>query len=89
MEANVFPESEVQALLKKFILVQLYTDGQGPEYEQNRTLQQSKFGTVALPFYAVVSPDGVEVARFPGMTRDRERFRKFLSRGIPKRLTNL
>jgi thiol:disulfide interchange protein len=89
MEANIFPEPEVQALLEKFVLVQLYTDGQGPEHEQNRTLQQSKFGTVALPFYAVVSSDGGEVVRFPGMTRYRERFRKFLSRGIPKSLTDL
>ena len=89
MEANVFPEPGVQALLKEFVLVHLYTDGQGLKYAENRALQQTKFGTVALPFYAIISPDGNEVARFPGMTRDRERFRRFLSKGIPKLRANL
>ena len=29
MEANIFPEKEVHALLKQFVRVQLYTDGRG------------------------------------------------------------
>lgn len=86
MEANVFPEPAVQALFENFVLVHLYTDGQGEVYEQNRSLQQSKFGTVALPFYAIVTPQGDELARFPGMTRDRERFRKFLRKGLKEKL---
>lgn len=82
MEANVFPDPGVRTLLESFVLVHLYTDGQGETYARNRSLQQTKFGTVALPFYAIVSPDGEEIARFPGMTRDRERFKKFLRRGL-------
>jgi thiol:disulfide interchange protein DsbD len=90
MEANVFPEAKVHGLLKEYVLVQLYTDGQGEKYDLNRMLQQSKFGTVALPFYAIVTPAGDELARFPGMTRDRERFRTFLTRGLSRKLrTNL
>jgi thiol:disulfide interchange protein len=86
MEANVFPEAKVHALLENYVLVQLYTDGQGEKYDRNRELQKSKFGTVALPFYAIVTPSGDELARFPGMTRDRERFQKFLSKGTTGKL---
>ncbi len=82
MEANVFPDSGVQSLFSNFVLLHLYTDGQGEKYERNRMLQQTKFGTIALPFFAIVTPEGDELARFPGMTRDRERFRKFLRLGL-------
>lgn len=86
MEANVFPDPGVQTLFENFILLHLYTDGQGEVYEQNRSLQQSKFGTVALPFFAIVTPEGDELARFPGMTRDRELFRRFLRKGLTDKL---
>lgn len=82
MEANIFPEKEVHALLKKFVRVQLYTDGRGEKYERNRDLQEARFGTVALPLYAILSPDGKEIAHFPGMTRDVDMFVRFLERGI-------
>jgi thiol:disulfide interchange protein len=86
MEANAFPDPEIRALLETYVLVHLYTDGQGEVYEQNRDLQQTKFGTVALPFYAIVTADGTELARFPGMTRDMDRFQKFLRKGLGKGL---
>jgi len=86
MEANVFPEAEVRALLKQFVRVQLYTDGREAVHERNRDLQESQFGTVALPLYAIMSPDGAEIAHFPGMTRDVEVFVRFLKQGINSRL---
>lgn len=82
MEANIFPEKEVHALLKQFVRVQLYTDGRGEKYKRNRDLQEARFGTVALPLYAILSPDGKEIAHFPGMTRDVAMFVRFLERGI-------
>ncbi len=82
MEANIFPEPEIRGLLENYVLVHLYTDGQGPVYEENLMLQQTKFGTVTLPFYAILTPEGEELARFPGMTRDRERLQKFLQKGL-------
>lgn len=81
MEANVFPDPKIRDILDDYVLVHLYTDGQGEVYDRNRAFQQDRFGTVALPFYAIVSPDGAEIARFPGMTRDVDRFRKFLLKG--------
>ncbi len=82
MEANIFPEKEVHALLKQFVRVQLYTDGQGEKYKRNRDLQEANFGTVALPLYAVMTPEGKEIAHFPGMTRDVNIFVRFLKQGL-------
>jgi hypothetical protein len=36
-----------------------------------------KFGTVAVPRYAILNPDGTAVATFPGLTRDPSAFPAF------------
>jgi thiol:disulfide interchange protein DsbD len=82
MEANIFPEPEVHNLLKNYVRVQLYTDGQAEVHERNRAFQESRFGSVALPLYVVVSPDGQTIADFPGMTRDKSLFVRFLEKGF-------
>ena len=78
MEANVFPKSEVNAELDKFVLARLYTDGEGEIYEKQQQMEQETFGTVALPFYAVVDAEGKTVATFPGLTRNVTEFTDFL-----------
>jgi thiol:disulfide interchange protein len=78
MEANMFPRAEVRGELDKFILVRLYTDGAGLRYEQQQSLQQAMFHTVALPLYAILAPDGGTLATFPGLTRDPKTFLAFL-----------
>ncbi|MBT5832009.1 MAG: DUF255 domain-containing protein [Candidatus Latescibacteria bacterium] len=82
MEANVFPEPEVLELLKKYVRVQLYTDGREDVHRHNREFQETRFGTVALPLYAVISPRDENIASFPGMTRDKNVFVKFLKKGF-------
>jgi thiol:disulfide interchange protein DsbD len=81
MEANIFTRDDVKAQMKKFVMVRLYTDGEGKEYDQNRLFEQNRFGTIALPFYVILSPDDEEVARFPGLTRNPAEFVQFLSQG--------
>jgi thiol:disulfide interchange protein len=81
MEANVFPRPEVEAQLAKFVLVQLYTDGNGEVYERNQKLEQDMFGTVALPFYAIVDSEMRTIATFPGLTRNVAEFVDFLKKG--------
>ena len=85
MEANVFTEPEIRELLSRYVRVRLYTDGQGEVYDRNRVFQQSRFGTVALPFYAIVSPDDRVIAEFAGLTRDRALFRLFLEQPLESR----
>jgi thiol:disulfide interchange protein DsbD len=58
--------------------VKLYTDGEGEIYEKHQEFQATTFGTVALPLYAVMSPEGRPIATFPGLTRDPAEFVAFL-----------
>jgi len=79
MEANMFPRADVRNELQKFVRVRLYTDGQGPVYEQQQKMEKDRFGTVALPFYAILTPDGKALGSFPGLTRKPEQFMSFLT----------
>src|SRR6185369_2020428 len=78
MEANIFPLSDVRRELDQFVLVRLYTDGEGEIYERQQQMEQELFGTVALPYYAVLANDGKPVASFPGLTRNTNEFVDFL-----------
>jgi thiol:disulfide interchange protein DsbD len=78
MKANMFPKPEITGLLKDFVLVDLYTDGTDAESEQNQQLEEKRFGTVAIPFYAIVDPDERTIATFPGLTRNASEFVGFL-----------
>jgi thiol:disulfide interchange protein DsbD len=81
MEANMFPRSEIQAAMNQFVLVRLYTDGDGSRFAEQQKWQNDHFGTVALPLYVVLAKDGSTVATFPGLTRNTAEFLSFLQRG--------
>lgn len=78
----MFPQPEVRKELDRFILAELFTDRDTAEHEagdlRNQGLQEKQFGTVALPLYAVIRPDGSTIDIFPGLTRDRGEFVRFL-----------
>lgn len=78
MKANMFPRPEVAAELERFVLVELYTDGTDAASEANQRRQQELFQTVAIPYYAIFSPDGRVIATFAGLTRNPEEFVAFL-----------
>lgn len=78
MEANMFPKPEVRRELENYVLLRLYTDGDGELYEGFQKMQQDKFGTVALPFYAILDADGTPQKTFPGLTRNTAQFSSFL-----------
>ncbi len=80
MEANIFSRPDVAAALDNFVLARLYTDGDGQVYERQQEFQEKSFGTVALPLYAVVAPDGKVRATFSGLTRNPAEFIAFLER---------
>ena len=82
MEANIFPRSEVRELFEQFVLVRLYTDGAGEEHEANRNLESDRFGTIALPYYVVLSKDDKVIGTFPGLTRNPEQFVQFLEESL-------
>ena len=78
MEANMFPRPEVAKEMNRFVRVRLYTDGAGELFEHHQKMQQEKFGTVALPYYAILRVDGSPIATFPGLTRNTAEFLAFL-----------
>ncbi len=82
MEGGVFPRPEISKLLRGMTLVELYTDGGTDEQDQNRLDQIARFGTAALPLYAVECANGTVIASFPSSTNDPEEFRSFLAEAI-------
>lgn len=81
MERTIFPVAEVQNAFQNFVLARLMTDT-GPYARENEKLQIERFNTVALPLYAVISPDDKILARFEGLTKDPVEFAAFLEKGL-------
>ncbi|MGA2154231.1 MAG: cytochrome c biogenesis protein CcdA, partial [Bryobacteraceae bacterium] len=81
MEANMLPRPEIAAALERFVLVELFTDRTDAVSEANEKLEETKFGTVAEPYYAIVRPDESVVATFEGRTTNAQEFLAFLNRG--------
>ena len=81
MEETVLPLPAVAEALEAFIPVQLHTDGLDEKSKFNAKLQREKFGTIAIPLYVLLSPDGKELARLEGLERDPQAVIAFLKRG--------
>jgi thiol:disulfide interchange protein DsbD len=82
MEANMFPKPEVARELSRYVRARLYTDRPGEPYQGFQRMERELFGTVALPYYAVFTPDGEPVVAFGGLTRDPAQFVNFLRVGL-------
>jgi thiol:disulfide interchange protein DsbD len=81
MKANMFTRPEIAAAMGRFILVELYTDGTDAASQANQQLEQSRFGTVAIPYYAILDANEKVLATFPGLTRDAAEYLAFLEKG--------
>jgi thiol:disulfide interchange protein DsbD len=80
MKANMFPRPEIQAALKNLVQVDLYTDGTDAESDRNQKLEDEKFQTASIPFYAIVDANRNVVATFPQLTRNPQEFLSFLEK---------
>ncbi len=80
MKANMFTRPEVASALERFVLLELYTDGSDAASQENQRLQESRFRTVAIPYYAILSADEKVLATFAGLTRDPAQFLSFLEK---------
>jgi len=78
MKANMFTRPEIRSVLNNMVIVDLFTDGTDAESEKNQKLEDQKFSTASIPFYAIMTPDGHVVATFPQLTRDPHEFLAFL-----------
>jgi len=85
MKANMFPRPEIAGALGNYVLVELYTDGSDEASQLNQQLQESKFKTIAIPFYAILDPDQNVIAQFGQQTRDAKEFLAFIEKGAQPR----
>ena len=67
--------------MKGFVKVKLYTDRKEEPYISNKKLQESLYGSIELPLYVIVSPDGEHVGT-KTFTRDMQEFVDFLDKGL-------
>jgi thiol:disulfide interchange protein DsbD len=81
MKANMFTRPEIADALKAYVLVELYTDGTDAASEANQKLQESRFQTAAIPFYAIFDTESKPVATFAGLTRQAPEYLAFLRSG--------
>jgi thiol:disulfide interchange protein DsbD len=80
MKANMFTKPEIASVLKSnYVLVDLYTDGTDEASQENQKLEESKFGTIAEPFYVIYDPEQNVIATFPQVTRDAVEYLAFLN----------
>ncbi|MDQ2899564.1 MAG: redoxin family protein [Acidobacteriota bacterium] len=79
MKANMFTRPEIASALKNFVLVDLYTDGNDAASQANQKLEDGKFATIAIPFYAIFDANQKVLATFPTGTRKTEEYLAFLN----------
>lgn len=60
MERGPFLSKAVQKEFANLVEIALYTDGP-EENRKNRDFQKERFGTIALPYYALLDPTGEKV----------------------------
>lgn len=78
MENDVLPNPAVTSELGDFVAVELITDGSDAKSRKFSAFQQQKFGTIAIPLYAVITPDGKIKGQLAGLERDPSKFADFL-----------
>jgi thiol:disulfide interchange protein len=86
MKQNMFPRPEIAALMKDFILLDLFTDGTDSASEENQQLEEKRFGTVSLPYYAILDADE-KVLGTSAYTKNTAEFAAFLKLGTNSKQT--
>jgi len=81
MEDNVFVLASVKEQFKKMVRAELYTDRSTPADQANQKLQQQIGGTIALPVYVIVTPEGKVIAKYEGKSPNSDEFINFLKSG--------
>ncbi|MEP6963691.1 MAG: thioredoxin family protein, partial [Acidobacteriota bacterium] len=80
MKANMFPRPEISSALNELVRVDLYIDGGDAASDQNMALEEQKFQTVSMPFYALMDGNEQVLATFAGSTRDAQEYLAFLKK---------
>ena len=82
MKANMFTRPEIADAMKQYVLLELYTDSTDALAEENQKVEDSKFKTISIPYYAILDPDEKVIASFPSATRNPQEYLDFLKKGL-------
>ncbi|MBI4563236.1 MAG: hypothetical protein HY716_00895 [Planctomycetes bacterium] len=69
-------------MLRNFVFAELYTDRWTEADRRNQKIQEERFGTTALPWYAILGPDGRIRAQTGGGEIFKDSFIEFLNQGL-------
>jgi thiol:disulfide interchange protein DsbD len=86
METNMFPKPSVQSLMDNMIKVRLYTDRRTEPYTTNKAMMQTRFQTIELPLYAIISSDD-RVIDTQTFTKNEQEFLEFLNKAFGSNAT--
>lgn len=84
METNVFVKPAVKNLMDNLVRVRLYTDRKSDADNWNKEMMMSRFNSIELPLYAIVSPDD-KILETQSFTRDQAEFIEFINKGSGKK----
>ncbi len=81
METKMFPRPAVIEKMEQMVRVKLFTDRDEEPYLSNKKLQEERFGSIELPLYVILTPEGEFIATNT-FTRDENLFLEFLNKGL-------
>jgi len=81
MESNMFPKPMVKSRMDKLVKAKLYTDRRKEPEKTNKSIMQEKFGSIALPLYVLMTPQGKIIDKIE-FTRDEKAFTDFLDKAL-------
>jgi|SRR5579863_478572 len=80
MDANMFPRPEIMEAMKDLVPVELFVDGTDAASDANGKLEEDRFKSSAMPFYALLDADEHVVATRVDRTTDPQEFLAFLKK---------
>ncbi|MFM9873646.1 MAG: protein-disulfide reductase DsbD family protein [Fimbriimonadaceae bacterium] len=86
MEYQKFPMNIYSDELKKFGLVELYTDRETPEDNANADLREKMTNSSTNPTYAILKPDGTHVSTYQGLAKSDEDFINWMKKNYTEAL---
>ncbi len=81
METKMFPKPAILEKMEQMVRVKLFTDRKKEPYISNQKMQLERFGSIELPLYVLLTPDGEFIAS-NSFTRDEAQFLEFLDKGL-------
>ncbi|MBS1538956.1 MAG: thioredoxin family protein, partial [Bacteroidetes bacterium] len=84
METNIFPKPSVNSLMSDLVRVRLYTDRRSEADKWNKNMMMTRFNSIELPLYAIVSPND-NILGTQAFTKNEAEFVDFIKQGTQKK----